>query len=399
MVSSFGWLDVDAQQRQKMLEVVDLFREQGTVDDLGVGTIRDAISDLLFPGTSVLHTRLRYVLFVPWLMQRAAHKSSPTEMSAEFRRLEFRLITSLMAGGETQGVIGNRARTNLKQLPSAMYWSALDAWGVRDVATADAYFRRMHDTRALQRRTAATDDPESRAFVPASGIDQHLPPAPDELLNATGLALAPAEEQYLSDRIAASTRGSMLAWLVHHPPGELPRRVWDLEHLDEAPEHLRVAVDHARRYSLAIHGAALLYNLLLAEASEQEELVEAYRDALGDWRSELEATRALVGWDRADFWATVHASNPRVRAVTRAFVDRWLDLIAAHDGVTDNGEARTLVSTREKSIKGGRARLLNQSALDRWTGASGTGRHDFRWLVARSHLEDLYSARGIEVAA
>ncbi|WP_277213337.1 DUF6361 family protein [Isoptericola croceus] len=52
MVSSFGWLDVDAEQWQQMLEVVDLFRETGTVDDLGVGTIRDAISDPLFPGTS-----------------------------------------------------------------------------------------------------------------------------------------------------------------------------------------------------------------------------------------------------------------------------------------------------------------------------------------------------------
>ena len=86
MVSSFGWLDVDAEQRQKMLEVADLFRETGTIDDLGVGTIRDAISDLLFPGTSVLHTRLRYVLFIPWLLQRAAQKGSPAEMSAELRQ-------------------------------------------------------------------------------------------------------------------------------------------------------------------------------------------------------------------------------------------------------------------------------------------------------------------------
>jgi hypothetical protein len=47
-----------------MLEVVDLFKQEGTVDELGIGSIRDALADALFPGTSVLHTRLRYVLFI-----------------------------------------------------------------------------------------------------------------------------------------------------------------------------------------------------------------------------------------------------------------------------------------------------------------------------------------------
>ena len=32
-----------------MLEVVDLFKEEGTVDELGIGSIRDALADSLFP--------------------------------------------------------------------------------------------------------------------------------------------------------------------------------------------------------------------------------------------------------------------------------------------------------------------------------------------------------------
>jgi Family of unknown function (DUF6361) len=80
MSSTFGWLDADNEQRRRMLEVVDLFKEEGTVDELGIGSMRDAIADVLFPGTSVLHTRLRYVLFIPWLLQRAAHKATPPEI-------------------------------------------------------------------------------------------------------------------------------------------------------------------------------------------------------------------------------------------------------------------------------------------------------------------------------
>lgn len=399
MSSVFGWLDADSAQRQKMLEVVDLFREEGTVDDLGIGSIRDALSDLLFPGTSVLHTRLRYVLFIPWLMQRAAAKGTPAEMSAELRNLEFRLITSLMAGGEVQGVIGNRARTRLKQMPSASYWSALGTWGIRDVESLDAYFRRQHDHRMLGRRTVTPDDPEARMLAPARGLDPHLPQPPEDLLTAAQLALEPHEEQYLSDRIAASTKGTLLGWLVHHPPGNTPAYVWEVDNLGEAPENLRAAADHARRFSVAVHGAALLYNLLLAEKSGSDELVDSYTAELDDWKDELRVTEVLRGWDRDAWWATVQGANPRLRTMTRTFVDRWLDLLDADDDVAASRDARTLVSDREKRIKGGRARLLNQSALDRWSGASGTGRHSFRWPVARSHLEDLYAARELERGA
>lgn len=74
MTSSFGWLDTDPTEHHHMLEVVNLFREHGSVDEFGIGPIHGALSDALFPGTSVLHTRLRYVLFIPWLMQQASRR-------------------------------------------------------------------------------------------------------------------------------------------------------------------------------------------------------------------------------------------------------------------------------------------------------------------------------------
>ena len=65
--SSLSWLDLTADDRDKVRRVLDLFDELGTVDELGVGNLRDTISNALFPGTVVLHTRLRYVLFIPWI--------------------------------------------------------------------------------------------------------------------------------------------------------------------------------------------------------------------------------------------------------------------------------------------------------------------------------------------
>ena len=377
-----------------MLEVVDLFKEEGTVDELGIGSIRDALADSLFPGTSVLHTRLRYVLFIPWLMKRAAHKSSPAEMSAEFRNLEYRLISSLLAGGERLGVIGNTARSSLKRMPSGMYWAAMGAWDIRQGDfSSDGYFRRQYDYRQLANRTAKSDDPEARELLPGTGLDAHLPPPPDEWLKAVGFTLEPEEEQYLSDLMAISTKGSMLSWLIYNQPGNSPDYVWQIDNLDSAPEQLRDLVDHARRFHTVIHGAALLYNLLLARKSGRDDGGADYEERLKRWRDELHASSALDGWSRTDWWATIQRRNPRLRPITMQFVNRWLNLIESDVSLATSKAASDLISTRERQIKGGRARLVNQSALDRWSGGSGLGRHEFRWSISRRHLEDLYAAR------
>src|SRR3954451_21525925 len=115
-----------------MQEAVELFREQGTLDDLGVGSVRDAFSNLLFPGTSVLHTRARYFLFIPWIYRRLEREGvSSRDVAGRARRDEVRLIGALLAGGEKRGVIGEQARAELKQLPSAAYWSGLGTLGFR----------------------------------------------------------------------------------------------------------------------------------------------------------------------------------------------------------------------------------------------------------------------------
>ncbi len=53
-----------------------LFRERETRDELGLGAIRDSIADHLFPGTSTIQMRLRYMLFIPWLYRDLERRDS-----------------------------------------------------------------------------------------------------------------------------------------------------------------------------------------------------------------------------------------------------------------------------------------------------------------------------------
>lgn len=78
MASSLTWLDYSEHERRKMLDVVHLFQEKDTRDELGIGTVRDAFADLLFPGTSTIQRRARYFLFVPWMYINLEKRKTPS---------------------------------------------------------------------------------------------------------------------------------------------------------------------------------------------------------------------------------------------------------------------------------------------------------------------------------
>ena len=55
----FAWLDYSEADQRRAREIIAMFSQQESRDELGLGRIRDVLSDTLFPGTSVLLTRAR----------------------------------------------------------------------------------------------------------------------------------------------------------------------------------------------------------------------------------------------------------------------------------------------------------------------------------------------------
>ena len=415
MTSSFGWLALDPEHRRRMMEAVDQFRDQGTIDDLGLGGIRDAFSDTLFPGTSTLHTRLRYVLFIPWLLQDARHEANVADMQAAFRENEFRLIDALKRGetaGGAEGVMGREAGRNLQRLPSAVYWGMLSRWQVFAPGfTTRSYFERELLRREELVRAPQADDPEVRVHLTPTGLDERLPDPPRRLLSRADFTLRPHEAAYLTETITRTTAGSVLAHLVAHRPttwtdaDNAPESIGDPAIRSELPPELNVLVDRAERFALLAHGANLLYNLLLAEKTQRtdrqgNDLTEYYRAWLTEWFPEAQARPPFDQADRAETAQMVTARGRRLTPPTAAFVATWADAVAAATTVTDlidHPRTRDLIRQRERQVKGSRARFTpgNQRALDGWSGASGTGRYAYRWSYVRRHLQDLYDARDV----
>ena len=53
-----GWVDYSSEDKHKVIELIKLLAEPTTLDELGVGRLRDAISEKLYPGISTLQTRV-----------------------------------------------------------------------------------------------------------------------------------------------------------------------------------------------------------------------------------------------------------------------------------------------------------------------------------------------------
>ena len=157
-------------------------------------------------------------------------------------------------------------------------------------------------------------------------------------------------------------------------------------------------MDHARCFAETSQGAALIYNLMLAEAlpddTRREALVEHYRGALTDWGADLAPrTTALREWHRGHFWELVAGPTglASVTTGTRSFVDAWLDMKGweSVEALMDSAGARMLIARRERQLKGPRARLGNARALELWGGESGTALLVYRWRSAVRILRDL----------
>src|SRR5699024_8582211 len=204
MPATFAWLAVAAEQRRRMRGAGDQFREETTMDDLGVGAIRDAFSDTLFPGTSTLQTRLRYVLFIPWLMLEASKRPTAGEMAERYHDLERDFIGALERGtnDDEPGIIGRRAGKTLQRVPSVVYSGMLAQWGILERGLNSREFStRVEAGRRLDAEAPPTEDGGIAGERIPDGLDPALPAPPDHLLRSADFPLLPGEVDYLREAI------------------------------------------------------------------------------------------------------------------------------------------------------------------------------------------------------
>ena len=402
--AELAWLDHSQADQRRAREIVAMFSQRESRDELGLGRVRDALSDTLFPGTSVLLTRARYLLFVPWLFREGARRRHLGPRLVRWvETQERRLIGALRNGGDLEGLIGRNVGPAVRNLPSNVYWNSLRSYGIlRHEGT-------MAQVAGLRQITRALDD--ATEFIERSDAvwAPSIPAPPDDFFSLTrcDFELTHDEATWLSERIIDAAPETLLQLLVASGNRASPsaRFVWDDPEAAAATGRIRDTLDEARRFALVVHGAMLLYNLLLAERAEKlgltvhDGLRDDFSTQLSEWRDETEASD-LGAWDLDRLWAVIAEQGRPVAAPTRSFVADWLALTREQNGTELAGSrsARALVEDREYYQKRSQARLRNDRLMSQWGGASGSERLNFRWPVVRRLLNDIAEGREREHA-
>jgi hypothetical protein len=384
MNSYISWVDFDPEARQQARELLALFKSPNARDELGLATLRDGISDALFPATSTIHTKLRYMFFIPWLVQIADQENKGVRK--HFEALEYDLIKALKKGHMGDGIIGGTTGDSLKRLPSSVYWAALGKLGIRTVpGTIGAL---LSDKAGELRKNLWFGT---------------FPKIPKGFRENVSFHLAPAEKDYFLGRLEAHAKDSLFHEIVSSPDLVSQLRTvegtvtdippWDLVGVSQQNAHL---LEQARIFSDLMYGAALLYNLLLMRKATQDENSYMVKNGkadsnnleqdLADWQSL--ARPELEQWD-VHILAGLQERN--VKADTLSFISQWQKLVLETGDLANSAQAQDFITKREYALKGRqkKARLSNQDALRRWSGLAGMNPMMFRWPIAQGYINEL----------
>ncbi len=258
MPSSLTWLDHDTAARERSHRLLEMFKESDTRDELGIGAIRDSIADQLFPGTSVIQTRLRYMLMVPWLfMQMEDRLESSAKFPKVARQAELDL-SRLLSTTDEKGVFGKSAGDQLKRLASSVYWAGMGSWGIRVYhGSQQEYFRQVESIYTARARRQRKDDGDW--LDPHRGMTWH--PAlgklmPEDFPDYAQLQLSRDESLFVREQWRKTHPESLLAWLAFDA-NSLDSNViadapWLHPRQEQFPVPMKTLVEHGRQFSALI---------------------------------------------------------------------------------------------------------------------------------------------------
>lgn len=420
MASRVAWLNFDAEQQRRTQLVMLALAEQSTVDELGLGTVRDLIAGALHPNMTVLFTRARYIVFVPRVYSALTSRTTD-RLLAEGRRAETRITRQLVAhygeasGEDDTGIIGRRRLESTKNLASAIYWPLLRALGVVTIpGSVTDYCRHRAEVLSSQHaRTLLHSDDDVEPTADDAWIE-----LPGDADAPVSFDLTPDEAEWVRQRFVQTEEQrpqgerSLVAWLLDADRYEwVPdvRRVWDHPAQASFPADTAEVMYLGRDLDRLVHGARILYNWLCArevpEGVRREQLLERYDAAMDAWVDEIDelGLPTLGRLDELHGWIerrlAGNGASPRAQIrwqTTYRFLRLWQQRVDSGANPLGSATAARLITEREATLKPGRARLQDRSLLTDWQGDSGYGRFDYNWTITRRILTDIHRGLGTD---
>lgn len=347
-----GWIDFSKEDRQKAFDVINLLSEQGAVDELGIGVIRDAFANYFFPGTSTIQTRAKYFLIVPYMLREAVDGRYGKDANRVLRAIDSAEkdcgIRLLEADPKAEGVIGSRVLPKgwVARKPSDIYWNGIRTFGIfcdygLSIPEYVSLAVKLKEQKSVSRLGNRNDDAEENDKDDSDAGDignirfWNLPIYHDDWRDNLTIELTQEEAFYLDKQIQKSTKGSLLEYVLKN---RIDLNEYDdfasltAELSEKVGEKLAYMMKLACDFNNLVYMARVRYNVMLSEDENTY--------ANDEWSRLLPDIRHNATVDLDAVFGEFQLINPRAKSflcgIQAAFITLDIDmadeLITARSG-------------------------------------------------------------------
>lgn len=409
-MKQLGWIDFSPTHRNKVMLVMDSFKEQGVIDELGLGTIRDSLSDILFPGTSTIQTRAKYLLLIPWIFQDIETQNRLDRFYSDLEESEIFFVKVLRKNSPdtNSGVIGRTLpNANPQRKPSSIYWNGLRTYDIlKFKGSINDYINHLkHFYNQKQKEKNQMTDADGN--VPGDDRDsnhlyqQHLwsqlPKPPLDWKENITIDLLEEEAIFLRERISFSNPNSLWAYTLNNIPDIAKKfsSIDDFLNVDTLPENLKELINLAVDFNLIMKGALIHYNYLI-QSNRENGRVSELQPIWDNYWNEIKCFN-WFNWDSNKLWRYC----PNIKIRTKRFVESWIEIVKSE--TFNEVKSNQLLKSRELNLKGiRRARLQDKSIAQKQESFTGISVYNnknvsylnYRWNTVKVLLNDIQ--KGLE---
>ena len=394
-----GFVSFNQEALSRANKVMRLLQGQGAIDELGLGRIRDAFSNTMFPGMSVLQTHAKYFLLMPALYAylEKTRIADIREARSIVRDSEIKLTYRLMDGSadDTVGIIGaemlRRREGYVKYDPTYVYQAGMETYGLiprgGNIYATLAERSGMYQNMPQKHRGSedGSDDSDdltgNRQIFITCGEDYDF--SHREPLN---IALSHREAEFLKQKVTTSTQGSLLSYLLDSGLYENVTEYLfdDLGNvLKDIPEKLyhtyRLALRYSRFACLLRVRYAMLYDIAVEADMAAEDEKARFEAMLAEYSQEFtpEAIEEIIRF----------VSSKVSEESCKSFILNASKLIAEENF----DELDRQITLREKTIKGlKRSKLINARELQQGKPFESPTMMAYRWnTIVRTVLAEI----------
>ena len=387
---NFGWIDFSQNERNKILEILDNLTKPGTLDELGIGYIRDKFSNIFFPGTSTLQSRAKYFLVVPYIIKDVLDEYKRNmdikKILDNLNKAEEDFARKVLKNkhGDNESLIGKNALQQdkwVQKQPSYIYWSGIKSYRIIDTDLSlynyiqDILNDKTHNSFSYDKKEDKDID-DDKEFSKNYTIKPYFENWHKK--DNIDLSLTREETEYLKTQIIQSHETSLMAYILMNKKRMKSFKeveTFDAFTDDLIPEHLKKQYAYAKKFSNFVYVLWVIYNLAITDNGNTHAAVK-----YGILENELPEIASI---NLGEMYKLLEVDESDSLCY-------FLNKAKEYMQVKNIKELKKIICMREIALKQDRAKCKNKDKNnpEQWYGGE---KLNYRFYTARMIIKDIYN--------